>query len=146
MTRKWRHLMIGGLSGCVGGFVFGALLVSARPEGAATPSSSRHLDLGFSYSRIPERQDPLSPLVKEIAEHFLCGCMQCGDMILAECTCPDPKGGLAEKEFIRSHLVTGRPKDEIIDLVQKRFGRRIPTHSELERLDSEEPDLVGADT
>ncbi len=82
-----------------------------------------------------ETHDPLWPQIKEVAEHFLCGCMECGDMQLAQCTCGMSNGGIAEKQFIRSQLVQGLEKDEVIALVQNKFGRRIPTTAELSTSD-----------
>lgn len=70
-----------------------------------------------------ETADPLWPRVKEIAESFLCGCGQCGDMPLVECVCEMDTGGLAEKRYIRDLLTAGRSKAEVVLLVQQRFGR-----------------------
>ena len=81
-------------------------------------------------------RDPLWPMIKEVAEQFICGCGQCGGMALVECVCPSPNGGTAEKRFIREQLVAGHSKDNVIAMVQARFGHRAPPPFELKPLDS----------
>jgi len=70
-------------------------------------------------------QDPLWPLVREIAELFICGCMKCGNMNLADCDCKMSNGGVAEKLFIRDKLVAGLSKEAIIDRVEQKYGQRV---------------------
>ncbi|MCB2141353.1 hypothetical protein KQH29_00255 [bacterium] len=80
-----------------------------------------------------QTHDPLWPRISEVAGHFLCGCGQCGDMTLVECICDMPNGGIREKAYIREQLVSGVPVQDVVTLVQERFGRRIPAQEDIDR-------------
>jgi len=77
-----------------------------------------------------QTHDPLWPQIKEVAQHFLCGCGDCGDMHLVECTCDMPNGGIQEKGFIRQQLLAGQSVDQVIAMVDEKFGRRIPAETD----------------
>ena len=72
-----------------------------------------------------QRQDPLWPQIKAVAENFICGCGQCGEMRLDGCTCAMADGGVYEKEFIRQKLAEGHNVEHVITLVSERYGGRI---------------------
>lgn len=63
--------------------------------------------------------------VKRIATNFSCACGGCGELPLAECTCDMPKGAQEEKAFIRNKLMEGFATDNIIRLVEEKYGHRI---------------------
>ncbi len=63
--------------------------------------------------------------VKRIASNFSCACGGCGELPLVECTCDMPRGAQEEKAFIRNKLMEGFATDNIIRLVEKKYGYRI---------------------
>lgn len=68
--------------------------------------------------------DPYYPMVQQIADQFYCGCGDCGDMILSECVCDMPNGGINQKWFIRDKLVEGHKSNHVIQLVELKYGRK----------------------
>lgn len=63
--------------------------------------------------------------IKRIASNFSCACGGCGELPLVECTCDMPRGAQEEKAFIRNKLMEGFATDNIIKLVEKKYGHKI---------------------
>ena len=110
------------------GFTVGNNLRQEKTISSVAPSATQYSD----SAAVRLTADPLWPQIKAVAEHFICGCMQCGDMPLVECTCAMPNGGTREKQFIREKLAIGHSTEEIIALVQAQFGGRVPTIEEID--------------
>lgn len=60
-----------------------------------------------------------------VAKNFKCACGGCGELPLETCTCDMPKGAVEEKNFIREKLVKGLTTEQVIDLVDKKYGHRV---------------------
>ena len=60
-----------------------------------------------------------------IARNFICACGGCGEQPLETCTCDMPRGSVEEKNFIREKLSEGLTVNQIIELVEKKYGYRI---------------------
>jgi hypothetical protein len=69
--------------------------------------------------------DPMESQVQLVASHFKCACGGCGELPLAECHCDMPRGALEEKAFIREKLREGFTIDQVIQLVEGKYGLRI---------------------
>ena len=63
--------------------------------------------------------------VQLVAANFRCACGGCGELFLIDCTCDMPKGAVEEKAFIRGRLQQGLSVDQVIQLVDKKYGHRI---------------------
>ncbi len=81
-----------------------------------TPSSSA------SVSR-PIKVD--ESLVIAVAKNFKCACGGCGELPLATCTCDMPRGSVEEKNFIREKLTEGHSVEQVIELLDKKYGHRV---------------------
>lgn len=90
-----------------------------------------------------QTHDPLWPQIADVAEHFLCGCGDCGDMGLLECVCDMPNGGIREKNFIRQQLTAGHPVERVVTMVEERFGRRIAETVDVPQLPTVMPPTDG---
>jgi hypothetical protein len=60
-----------------------------------------------------------------VAANFRCACGGCGELFLVDCTCDMPKGAVETKAFIRNKLGQGLSIDQVIQLVDKKYGHRI---------------------
>jgi len=60
-----------------------------------------------------------------VAANFRCACGGCGELFLVDCTCDMPKGAVETKAFIRNKLGQGLSVDQVIQLVDKKYGHRI---------------------
>ena len=67
----------------------------------------------------------LESQVQLVAANFRCACGGCGELFLIDCTCDMPKGAVEEKAFIRDQLRRGLNVDQVIQLVDKKYGHRI---------------------
>lgn len=63
---------------------------------------------------------PVSLAVRGVASKFLCSCGECGDRELSDCTCSTAVEG---REFIDREMKRGTPEQEIVKLVNGRYGR-----------------------
>lgn len=104
-------LLVGGMIG---------FLINGVQNETLAPSASRQQYL----AKVDPAQDPLWPLIKEVADQFLCGCGKCGGMELTGCDCLDPLGGIAEREYIRKQLVAGHSVAEVVTDVESKYGFR----------------------
>lgn len=62
--------------------------------------------------------------VRQVASNFSCACEGCGELPLVECTCDMPRGAQEEKTFIRNKLINGLTVDQVVQLVEKKYGYR----------------------
>ena len=60
-----------------------------------------------------------------VAANFRCACGGCGELFLVDCACDMPKGAVETKAFIRNKLGQGLNVDQVIQLVDKKYGHRI---------------------
>jgi hypothetical protein len=60
-----------------------------------------------------------------VASEFECACGQCGNTALVECSCDRPNGALEEKNFIRQKLKERLSVEDVIQLVDRKYGHRI---------------------
>jgi len=95
------------------------------------------LGLNFSKEKNPSKLPASSPspaasLIKvdeakviAVAKNFKCACGGCGELPLATCECDMPKGAVEEKRFIREKLAEGFTVEQVIELLDKRYGHRV---------------------
>ena len=67
----------------------------------------------------------LESQVKLVAANFKCACGQCGELFLIDCTCDMPRGAVEEKSYIRNQLRQGMTVDQVVNLMDKKYGHRI---------------------
>lgn len=63
--------------------------------------------------------------VQLVVSEFECACGHCGKTLLTDCSCDRPHGALEEKGFIRMKLREGHSVEETIQLLERKYGRRI---------------------
>jgi hypothetical protein len=102
-------------------FLFGLLvktgvsfLKGSRPSEMSPPAST-----SASSIKVDEAQ------VIAVAKNFKCACGGCGEDPLETCTCDMPKGAVEEKNFIREKLSEGLTVEQVIELVDKKYGHRV---------------------
>jgi hypothetical protein len=83
-------------------------------------------------SRLSSPPAPLTSAVKvdeakviAVAKNFKCACGGCGELPLETCTCDMPKGAVEEKNFIREKLAEGFTVEQVIELLDKKYGHRV---------------------
>ncbi len=62
--------------------------------------------------------------VMAVAKNFKCACGGCGELPLATCQCEMPKGSVEEKRFIREKLAEGYTVEQVIELLDKKYGHK----------------------
>lgn len=62
--------------------------------------------------------------VYAVAQNFKCACGGCGEEPLETCTCDMPKGSVEEKNYIRARLAEGLTAEQVIELVDEKYGHR----------------------
>ncbi len=60
-----------------------------------------------------------------VAKNFKCACGGCGELPLATCNCDMPRGSVEEKRFIREKLAEGHSVEQVIELLDKKYGHRV---------------------
>ncbi len=60
-----------------------------------------------------------------VAKNFKCACGRCGELPLATCNCDMPMGSAEEKRFIRERLAEGYTAEQVIELLDKKYGHRV---------------------
>lgn len=60
-----------------------------------------------------------------VAKNFKCACGRCGELPLATCNCDMPTGSVEEKRFIRERLAEGHTVEQVIELLDKKYGHRV---------------------
>lgn len=63
--------------------------------------------------------------VLAVAKNFKCACGGCGELPLATCECEMPKGSVEEKRFIREKLADGYTVEQVIELLDKKYGHKV---------------------
>jgi cytochrome c-type biogenesis protein CcmH/NrfF len=91
-------------------------LFSPAPGIRANPPHNQYSSRGKSE---------LESQVRLVSANFRCGCGGCGELFLIDCTCDMPRGAREEKDFIRNKLKEGFSVEEVITLVEKKYGHRI---------------------
>lgn len=86
----------------------------SRPSQISPPAST-----STSSIRVNEAQ------VIAVAKNFKCACGGCGELPLETCTCDMPRGAVEEKNFIREKLAEGFTMEQVIELVDKKYGHRV---------------------
>ncbi len=87
------------------------------------------------YAKEPAEKEKALPVKSEsagsieekiniVAKEFRCACEGCGELQLIVCKCDMPRGAVEEKQFIRENLEKGLKVDEVIRLVEKKYGYR----------------------
>jgi len=59
-----------------------------------------------------------------VAKNFKCACGGCGELPLEACNCDMPKGAIEEKKFIREKLAEWFTVEQVIELIDKKYGHR----------------------
>lgn len=78
-----------------------------------------------TYQEFPRTNESIEKQVLQVASNFKCACGGCGELPLVECTCDMPRGALEEKAFIRQELMAGHSVEQVIQLVEGKYGLRI---------------------
>lgn len=94
--------------------------------------------LGINFSKeknpspLPASSPPAASLLKvdetkviAVAKNFKCACGGCGELPLETCSCDMPKGAVEEKNFIREKLNEGFTVEQVIELLDKKYGHRV---------------------
>jgi hypothetical protein len=87
---------------------------AGRPSQTSPPAST-----STSSIKVDEAQ------VIAVAKNFKCACGGCGEDPLETCTCDMPKGAVETKRFIREKLNEGLTVEQVIELVDKKYGHRV---------------------
>jgi len=84
-------------------------------------NSTRQKSMGESSV---SQQTPASfdARVQLVASRFKCACGGCGELPLIDCTCDMPRGAVEEKTFIRDQLQNGLTIDQVVRLVNEKYG------------------------
>ncbi len=85
---------------------------------------SGNLDGAKFYGEPPQVDGLIEKQVQLVASNFKCACGGCGELPLVECDCDMPKGALEEKAFIREELIAGHSVEQVIQLVEGKYGLR----------------------
>ncbi len=91
----------------------------------AFSSRSVTFDRKRIYQEQPERDGMIEKQVYWVASNFKCACGGCGELPLVGCNCDMPRGALEEKAFIREELMVGHSVEQVIQLVEGKYGLRI---------------------
>lgn len=89
-----------------------------------TPVSAPVSGAGI-YQDQPVANAGLESKVRLVTANFRCACGGCGELPLIDCTCDMVKGAKEEKDFIRQELSVGKTVDQVIRLVEEKYGHRM---------------------
>ncbi len=92
-----------------------SFLRGGRPSNL--PSAT--IQTSTSAAKVDEAQ------VMAVARNFKCACGGCGELPLATCNCDMPMGSVEEKRFIREKLADGYNVEQVIELLDKKYGHRV---------------------
>ena len=81
--------------------------------------TSATIQTSTSAAKVDEAQ------VMAVARNFKCACGGCGELPLATCNCDMPMGSVEEKRFIRERLAEGHTVEQVIELLDKKYGHRV---------------------
>jgi cytochrome c-type biogenesis protein CcmH/NrfF len=99
-------------------FIFGLVVKLGTGFFGGETSSSR-APASKSMANVDEAR------VIAVAKNFKCPCGGCGEDALETCTCDMPKGAVETKNFIREKLSEGLTVEQVIELVDKKYGHRV---------------------
>ena len=77
-----------------------------------------------AYSSASEVDDSFEREVQLISSNFKCACGGCGELPLIECECDMPRGAKEEKAFMRRMLKEGLSVEQVIELVDQKYGHK----------------------
>lgn len=86
---------------------------------------------GTTASAAPAASPEIEAAVMRVAANFYCPCGSCGVDRLDVCDCDMPKGSVEVKGVIREALLAGKTENEVIALVDARYGHRLEATSPL---------------
>jgi hypothetical protein len=66
----------------------------------------------------------LEEKVMAVSANFRCACGGCGELPLIECECDMTRGAKEEKAFMRRMFKEGLTVDQVIELVESKYGHR----------------------
>ena len=93
-----------------------------------TDSGAQQDPSSTSANDAPKAQSPetgsLESRIQTVASNFKCACGDCGDL-LTECVCRNSRGAAEMKRFIRTKLGEDLGVDQVIELVDKKYGNRV---------------------
>jgi predicted RNA-binding Zn-ribbon protein involved in translation (DUF1610 family) len=98
--------------------LFVKLGISFFKEERSFKSSSSRAAISASMKNVDEAK------VIAVAKNFKCPCGGCGEDPLETCACDMPKGAVEAKSFIREKLSEGFTVEQVIELVDKKYGHR----------------------
>jgi hypothetical protein len=78
---------------------------------SSSPSVSRSINVDESQ-------------VIAVAKNFKCACGACGELPLVTCQCEMAKGSVEEKRFIREKLAEGYTVEQVVELLDRKYGHR----------------------
>jgi len=99
--------------------LFVKLGISLFKEERSSKLSSSPASISSSLRNVDEAK------VIAVAKNFKCACGGCGELPLETCTCDMPKGAVEEKNFIRDKLAEGFTVEQVIELLDKKYGHRV---------------------
>ncbi len=95
------------------------LATSFLRGGRPSNLTSATIQTSTSTAKVDEAQ------VMAVARNFKCACGGCGELPLATCNCDMPMGSVEEKRFIREKLAEGHTVEQVIELLDKKYGHRV---------------------
>jgi hypothetical protein len=98
-------------------FLVKQLITVNKKENPARLSSTSST-YGISTAAVDEAS------VFAVAKNFICACGGCGEQPLETCECDMPRGSVEEKNFIRKYLAQGLSSEQVIELVDEKYGYR----------------------
>jgi uncharacterized membrane protein YvbJ len=90
-----------------------------KEEKSSKLTSSPASSISTSVGNVDEAK------VIAVAKNFRCACGGCGELALEKCTCDMPKGAVEEKNFIHDKLGEGLTVEQVIELLDKKYGHRV---------------------
>ena len=94
------------------------LAISFSKGGGVSKLNSAAVQISTPAVNVDETQ------VIAVAKNFKCACGRCGELPLATCSCEMPMGSVEEKRFIREKLAEGYTEEQVIELLDKKYGHR----------------------
>jgi hypothetical protein len=99
--------------------LFVKLGISLFKEERSSKLSSSPAAISTSVRNVDEAK------VIAVAKNFKCACGGCGELPLETCTCDMPKGAVEEKNFVREKLAEGFTVEQVVELLDKKYGHRV---------------------
>ncbi len=115
-------IVIAAFAGLIVGLIIPSALNKPSSPPVATLSTRSPGDTGGTAGeKVAEVK--LSPEAEKILAEsdFDCACGTC-EIKLEDCTCDAPKGSVEMKRFIEDKVREGKSKQQIVELVEKKYG------------------------